>query len=543
MPDQSPLQDLPEAVPAPERNWSPQLVWIIPIVAAIIGGWIAVHAILQHGPEATITFLTAEGLEPGKTQIRYKDVNMGEVTGIAISEDRQRIMVTAQFVKEATKFLMDDTRFWVVRPQISGGQISGFGTLLSGAYIAMDVGHSDQPQRQFTGLEVAPIITGDLPGRQFMLEAADLGSLEIGSPVYFRRIKVGQVIASELDPNGLDVHVMIFVHAPYDHYVTPATRFWNASGVDLSLDASGMKVETQSLASILTGGVAFEAPPNAAPAEEAAPGAAFALFKDRPTAMKTPDGEAQNFVLYFSESLRGLTPGAPVDFRGIVVGEVQSVEVEYEAARKWFHFPVRVALYPHRMAIHNPNHNSLSDALSEPDRNELLKSMVERGFRAQLRTGNLLTGQLYIALDFFPDAPSVQMDWNRKTLVLPTVPGTVEELQQSMGKLLKKLDKIPFDDIGGNANRTLASLNDTAKSLDQLLKRMDKELAPEARTTLTDLRKTLAQLEKTLASDSPLQQDLSETLRETTRAARSLRSLTNLLDREPESLIRGKTDD
>lgn len=540
MPDQSPLQDLPEAVPAPERSWSPQLVWIIPILAAIIGGWIAANAILQRGPEATITFLTAEGLEAGKTQIRYKDVKIGEVTNIAISEDRQRIIVTARFVKEASKFLMEDTRFWVVRPQISGGQISGFGTLLSGAYIAVDVGHSDQPQRRFTGLEVAPIITGDLPGRQFMLAAADLGSLEIGSPVYFRRIKVGQVVATELDPKGLDVHVTVFVHTPYDRYVTAATRFWNASGVDVSLDAGGMRVETQSLASILTGGIAFEAPPNTPASDEAAPGTAFPLFKDRATAMKTPDGEAENFVLYFSESLRGLTPGAPVDFRGIVVGEVQSVDVEYEAARKWFNFPVRVAIYPRRMAMRA--HGPAPGPLSEAARDDLLKAMIGRGFRAQLRTGNLLTGQLYIALDFFPDAPPVRVDWDNKPRELPTVPGAVEELQQSVGKLLKKLDKIPFDDIGGNANRTLASLNDTAKSLDQLLKRVDKELVPESRATLTDLRKSLTQLEKTLASDSPLQQDLSETLRETTRAARSLRSLTNLLDREPESLIRGKTD-
>ncbi|MGZ8219904.1 PqiB family protein [Methylomagnum sp.] len=540
MPEPS-LEDIPEAVPAPKRNWSPQLVWIIPIVAAIIGGWIAVHTILQRGPTATITFLTAEGLEPGKTQIRYKDVNIGEVTGIAISEDRHRIIVTAQFVKEATKFLMEDTRFWVVRPQISGGQISGFGTLLSGAYIAVDVGHSDQPQRQFTGLEVAPIITGDLPGRQFMLEAPDLGSLEIGSPVYFRRIKVGQVVASELDPTGNDVHLLVFVYAPYDRYVTTATRFWNASGVDVSLDAGGMKVETLSLASVLTGGIAFEAPPNTQPSDEAGPGTAFPLFKDRATAMKTPDGEAQNFVLNFSESLRGLAPGAPVDFRGIVVGEVQSVDVQYEAARKWFHFPVRVALYPRRMAVRA--HDNAPAALTEPDRDALLKTMIGRGFRAQLRTGNLLTGQLYIALDFFPDAPPVQVDWNRKTLELPTVPGTVEELQQSMGKLLKKLDKVPFDDIGANANHTLASLNATTKSLDQLIKRLDNEVAPESRAALADLRKTLAQVEKTLASDSPLQQDLSETLRETTRAARSLRSLTNMLDREPESLIRGKTDE
>jgi paraquat-inducible protein B len=541
MPEPSPLQDLPEAAAAPKRNWSPQLVWIIPILAALIGGWIAVHAILQRGPTVTISFLTAEGLEPGKTRIRYKDVDIGEVKTIAISEDRSRIIVTAQFVKEAEKFLMEDTRFWVVRPRISGGQVSGFGTLLSGAYIAVDVGDSAKPRREFTGLEVAPIVTGDLPGRQFMLEAPDLGSLNVGSPVYFRRIKVGEVIATELDPNGNDVHILVFVHAPYDRYVSATTRFWNASGIDVSLDANGMQVETQSLASILTGGIAFETPPNAQRGEEANPGTAFILHKDRASAMKSPDGEPQIFVLYFKESLRGLTPGAPVDFRGIVIGEVQSIDLEYEAEHKWFHFPVRVALYPQRMNAYFHDGKSIESA--QRDRDELVKSMIARGFRAQLRTGNLLTGQLYIALDFFPDAPEIKMDWSRKPLELPTVPGTVEELQQSLAKLLKKVDRIPLEEIGVNARDTLATLNTATRSLDKLLKRLDGEVAPESRAALADIRKTLSHVEKILAADSPLRQDLHDTLQEASRAAQSLRSLADTLDREPESLLRGRTEE
>lgn len=541
MPDLPPLEDLPEAVAAPHRNRSPQLVWIIPILAALIGGWIAVQAILQRGPTVTISFLTAEGLEPGKTRVRYKDVDIGEVKTIAISEDRSRIIVTAQFTKEAESFLMEDTRFWVVRPRISGGQISGVGTLLSGAYIAIDVGDSDQSRRTFTGLEVAPIVTDDQPGRQFMLEAQDLGSLDIGSAVYFRRIKVGEVVAHELDPNGTDVHILIFVHAPYDRYITGATRFWNASGVDVSLDANGMRVQTQSLAAILAGGVAFETPPTAAKDEEAPAGTAFVLHKDQVTAMKMPDGESQVYVLYFNDSLRGLVPGAPVDFRGIVIGEVQSLDLDYEAERKWFHFPVRVALYPQRLKVHI--REGQPPQFADADRNELLKAMIRRGFRAQLRTGNLLTGQLYIALDFFPEAPEAKLDWSRKPLELPTIPGTVEELQQSVAKLLKKFDKFPLEDIGTNAKNTLATLNAAAGSLDKLLKRVDGEVAPESRAALADIRKTLDGVQRTLAVDSPLQQDLRQTLRETSRAARSLRSLADTLDREPESLLRGKSEE
>lgn len=533
MPDLPPLQEIPEAVALPRRRAPLPLVWIVPIVAALIGGWIAVHAILQRGPTVTISFLTAEGLEPGKTRIRYKDVEIGEVREVSISDDRSRIIVTAQIHKDAEKFLMQDTRFWVVRPRVTGGQITGVSTLLSGAYIGVDAGKSTEARREFVGLEVAPMLTGDLPGRKIMLQASNLGSLDIGSPVYFRHIKAGEVIAHELDKNGTDVHVVVFIHAPYDRFVSHSTRFWNDSGVDVSLDASGMHVHTQSVVSVLLGGIAFETLTDGVNYPTPADEAQFILYPDRATAMKPPDGEPQRFVLHFPESLRGLTVGAPVDFRGIVVGEVVSINVEYQPKGQWFHFPVEIAIYPERMRAH------LGEGkLAETERgggNELLDAMVSRGFRAQLRSGNLLTGQLYVALDFFPDVPPFKIDWTKKPLQLPALPGSIEELQTSLGKLLKKIDKVPLEQIGGNVNAALATLNTTVASMDQLLQRLEHETAPEARAALEELRRTLK-------ADSPLQQELRETLGETARAARALRSLTDTLDRQPEALIRGKED-
>lgn len=539
MPELPPVDDLPEALPVSKP--SIQLVWIIPLLAAVLGGWLAVKTVLETGPTITLTFLTAEGLEAGKTKVRFKDVDIGEVKTIAIAPDRSKIILTAQFTKEAESFLVKDTRFWVVRPRFSGGQVSGVGTLLSGSYIALDVGTSDQRERHYTGLEVAPILTDKLPGRQFMLEAQDMGSLDIGSPIYFRHILVGEVIAHELDPNGRDVHIRFFVHAPYDQYVTLATRFWNASGFDITLDSGGMKLETQSLTSILAGGVAFETPPDLLGSERAEPGFKFPLHKNRATAMKTLNGEPEIFELYFSDSLRGLLPGAPVEFRGIPIGEVLSVDVTFNRKSQWFDFPVRVAIY--REQLDTRHKTDETARLSDRERNTLLNNMIARGLRAQLRSGNLLTGQLYVSLDFIPDAPKITMDWNRSPLQLPTAPGTVEELQQSVAKILRKVDKIPLEDIGKNTRDTLATLNASAQSLDKLLKRLEGEVAPESTSAIADLRKTLAGLQKSVGSDSPLQQDLRQTLRETTRAVQSVRSLADTLDREPEALLRGKTDD
>ncbi|TAN50731.1 MAG: MCE family protein [Methylococcaceae bacterium] len=540
MPDLPALHDIPEAIALSPRRTPLPLVWIIPIVAALIGGWVTVRTILDRGPTITISFLTAEGLEPGKTHIRYKDVDIGEVQDVSISDDQSRIIVTAQIHKHAAKFLVKDTRFWVVRPRISGGQISGVGTLLSGAYISAEVGKSAESRRKFVGLEVAPVLTHGLPGRKIILQASDLGSLDVGSPVYYRRIKAGEVIAHQLDKNGADVHIVVFIHAPFDQFITSTTRFWNESGVNVALDATGMHVHTQSIVSLLLGGIAFETPLNGTDALNPADAAEFILYPDHASAMKPPDGEPQRFVLYFPESLRGLNPGAPVDFRGIVVGEVVSIGVRYQQQGQWFHFPVEIAIYPERMQTH------LGEGkLAETERgggNDLLDAVISRGFRAQLRTGNLLTGQLYVALDFFPDTPKVKIDWSKHPLELPTVSGSIEELQMSMAKLLRKFDKVPLEAIGADVHKTLTTLDRTVGSIDQLVKRLVGETAPAAKATLEELRRTLTSLDSTLKSDSPLQQELRNTLSETSRAARSLRSLTDTLERQPEALIHGKKE-
>src|SRR5271157_1601862 len=289
MPDRDPpFPSVPDSRAVPKKQTRLSLVWVIPIVAALAGVWIAVTRVLGEGPKITIVFRSAEGLEAGKTKIRYNGVDIGTVTTIRLSDDHQRVITTAQMAPKTEGFLAEDTKFWVVRPRISGANVTGLGTLISGAYIGLEIGDSKERKRDFVALETEPVVTGEVPGRLFKLKAADLGSLDNGTPVYFRRLQVGQVASYELDKDGKLLTVTVFVRAPYDQYVNPDTRFWHASGIDVSLSATGLKVQTQSVLSILTGGIAFETVATGPVLPPAEANTVFTLFGNRAEAFNPP---------------------------------------------------------------------------------------------------------------------------------------------------------------------------------------------------------------------------------------------------------------
>ena len=449
-----------------------------------------------------------------------------------LTPDGKGVIAQAQFNKDATNLLVDDTRFWVVKPRISSSSVTGLGTLFSGSYIGVDVGHSDRPRRHFTGLEVAPIVTSGVPGTQFALHSDGIGSLGVGSPIYYRHIEAGHVVSFALDPDGAGVTLQVFINAPYDQYVTTDTRFWHASGVDISISATGVKVDTASLAAIIAGGIAFQSPPDLPPASPAPAETAFPLVATRADAMRRRDTEVQPFELFFDESLRGLDPGAPVDFHGIVLGQVKSVDLDFDPKTQHFRFPVDIDLYPERLRsrVRGGELRRPSTVAQERAR---MDALVAQGLRAQLRTGNLLTGQLYIALDFFPQAPKASLDWKQTPPQLPTIQGTFGELQAMLGTLTKKLDRVPIDRIATELEGTLA---DTRK----LVNRLSTDVAPAAKDVMDNASRTLQTAQATLATDAPLQSDLRQTLQELTRTMTSMQNLLDYLQRHPESLIRGK---
>ena len=526
--------NLPEAVAVKKTRKSFSLVWLVPMIALLIGGWLVVKGILDKGPTITITFKTAEGLEANKTKLKYKDVEVGQIKSVTLSSDLKQVIATAELVKDFKKHLLEDTTFWIVKARISGGSVSGLGTLLSGTYIGVDVGKASKARHTFVGLEVPPVVQIDTPGREFVLHSDDLGSLDVGSPLFFRRLQVGQVVSYELDKDGKGVAFKIFVNAPYDRYVSNNTRFWNASGVDVTLDASGFKVSTQSVVSILLGGIAFATPADQE-LEPAAANSRFNLFADPIAAMKNPETEIVKTVMIFSESVRGLAPGAALDFRGITVGEVVALSVTPDPRTKQIVIAVDANIYPERMRMRVRsgtalNAKSLGAKSDKRDPKEAIRLLVESGLRAQLQTGNLITGQLFIALDFFPGASKSKVDWSQTPFELPTIAGSLHQLQAALGSIIKKIDGMPLEKIGADLGQTLQSAN-------TLIKRLDTDVTPELTKAIGEARESL------LSADAPLQQDARQAIRELARTAQAFRELADYLERHPEALLSGKKED
>ncbi|GAB4063263.1 intermembrane transport protein PqiB [Uliginosibacterium sediminicola] len=511
-------------------RWPAALVWLVPLLAALLGASILLQSWLSTGPEISIEFRTANGLEAGKTPVKYKDVTVGTVSDISLSEDGSHVIARVALIKNAASLAFDGTRFWVVRPRVGANGVSGIDTLLSGAYIGVDKGIATKPARHFIGLEQPPVVLGGMPGKSFVLHTDDLGSLDIGSPVYYRRIAVGRVAAYHLAPDGKDVRVQIFIDAPYDRSVSRNTRFWNASGLDVSVNADGFKLKTQSLSTIVAGGVAF-ATPDYAPGEAAAENAEFELSRDQESAMAAPDGPAHFIQLRFTQALRGLSIGAPVKFLGMDLGRVVSMDLDYDTSRRRFPTIVGILVYPQRLG---QVRKKLPDFEGQAQQQAVafLRSMVAQGLRAQARSGNLLTGQLYISLEFVANAAPVSFDADARPLVLPTVESSLDSLQDQLASVVSKLDRLPIESIGHHLDSTLLNL-------DQTLVQFNGPLLGETTRTLQQAQRTLSSAQAMFSEDAPMQQEIGQTLQDAQRSFRSLRALSELLSRQPESLLRG----
>jgi paraquat-inducible protein B len=533
------------------------IVWIIPIVVILVGGWLAYRTIAEKGPTITIDFKTAEGLEAGKTKVKFKEVEIGLVENVTIKPDLSGVVVTASLSKEVEAHLSGNTRFWVVRPRLGAGGVSGLGTLISGAYVEMDPGEKGATAKEFVGMELPPLVRAETRGKTFDLKAEKLGSFSYGSPIYYRGFKAGQVLGFELEEDNKTVAVHIFINEPYDALVYEHSRFWNVSGVHLSVDANGMDLRTESLETLLQGGLAFNTPMTLETGPPAKEGTTFALFSDEEAVAESSFVQKERIIAYFDGSVRGLSVDAPVEFRGIKVGSVVDVKMEFDRSEMAFRIPVLIEMEPGRISV-------IGERFDSP--REAIQALIKMGMRAQLQTGSLLTGQLFVALDLHPDTPVNLVGADDRYPEMPTIPSTIEAITASLTGLLDRFAALPIEELvadlrqaveGANnilsspeTQQALKNLTDTLARAETLMQTLDTEVGPlvaslrstsdAAGLAMVQARSTLASAESLTGEQSPLRHDLNSLFEELTRAARSFRVLADYLETHPDALIRGK---
>jgi paraquat-inducible protein B len=550
-----------DALPAEvQRKRGISLVWLIPLVALAIGGFLAWKAYSERGPTITITFDTAEGLEAGKTKLRYLDVEVGSVTGVAIAPGLKTIVATAELVPAASEYLRTGTTFWIVKPRIGAGGVSGLGTLLSGAYIGLAPGDGE-PARDFTGLAEPPPISANVPGREFVLTASRLGSVSPGAPIYYRGIDIGQVLGYRLNEDARSLDIGIFVKEPFHDLIHADSQFWNASGINLATTASGVDLQVASLQALPIGGIEVETPLSARPGDIAAAGTRFPLYDNRQAVAQARFTEKIPYLVQFDSSVRGLAPGAPVEFKGITVGQVTAIDLEFDPATARMQIPVTIEIEPQRIIP------GAAGALIESERHRAMADLVRRGLRAQLQTGNLLTGELFVDLVFASDAPPAELDTSAPVPIIPSVPATLEALQASVTGILNKIAALPVEQLVQGLNQTVAGIDRIVNSPDlqnaaasmgpaitdvrQIIAKLDAAATPllgnattvtqTLNTTLKDAQGAIASIQRTAGSGSALTTNAENLMQELTRAARSIRVFADYLERHPEALLRGKS--
>ncbi|MFT7685568.1 MAG: paraquat-inducible protein B [Candidatus Azotimanducaceae bacterium] len=530
----------------------PSIVWLIPLITLLVGAWLMLQTILDDPPTATISFSTAEGIEAGKTKIKYKSVEIGIVEEIQFAEDFDHVVLNVVFNEGMEDFLRRNTNFWVVRPQLSFRGVSGLDTLISGSYIEIDPGPGAK-QEHFVGLEKIPLITTDDAGTKITLVSEQLGSLGAGSPVYYRGLLAGEVLGYELGSDAQSIFIHAFIRDPFNQFVKGNSRFWNVSGLDVSLDANGIKVKTASMQSLMLGGLAFETPATLEQSKTAVENLIYTLYPNHDLVAEQAYTRKQKFVLYFSSSVRGLSPGAPLEFKGIMIGTVLDIKLEFDSDKSSFRIPILVEIEPERIVDRT--------AVGQSNPMDVLQTLVDRGLRARLSTGSLLTGKLFVELNMYPGTEAKYLgDVDTPYPELPTIPGAFEAMTESIQALVAKIETVDVEKMGDDIVGILGGTNDllnkdqsegtvtdlqgSMRSFRGILNQLEdagvEDTLKSANGLLENLQTTISRLNTVLDPDSPLQYNVIRVTGELEETAKAVRTIIEMLERQPQSLIFGR---
>ena len=534
--------DVPEAR-ARKHRWF-AWVWVVPITAAGIVIWLAWRSLAARGPEITIAFKEVQGLQARQSTLQHRGVTLGTVERLELVPNMSQVVVHARMTRAATEWLNENTKFYIVSPRVSVEGISGLSTLVSGAYIEMVPGKAGGKEKHaFQGLNDAPVLDADETGRAFTMTASELGSLTRGSPISYHGVTVGEVERYAISDDGQGVNVTAFIRSPWDRFIHPETRFWNAGGVDVSAGAQGVRIRANSWQQLLSGGIAFETPTEALNGTPSAAGSTFALYDNRRAALRDPRGEQLLYVADFSGNLRGVDEGTAVELEGVEIGAVRDTRLSYDAKKHTLSTLVTIAIDADSIQVENlarPAGITSSQAAQQ-----WIETLVADGLRAQVTTANLLTGFKIIALDMVKGAPPARVEKVGAYVRLPTSSaGDLNDVLNSLRGVLKNLDSATS---GPELGHAIQSLDRTMTHLDQLTA----DVQPDLKELIKSLRQTSDAAQGALNAVQGLVgqggadaggPDLQLMMKQLTEAARSVRSLADYLDRHPEALLRGRKE-
>lgn len=544
MSESEPIASKPELKAA--QRWN--IVWVVPILAIFIGGWMLWKNVSSNGAEIQIRFETADGIIAGKTEIKCRSVTVGKVTKVELAEDLQSVEIMCMMDDGTDHLLRKGTSFWVVRPRVSAADVSGLGTLLTGVYIELDPGTGDKGPRKWKGLETPPATSKSVPGLRMTLVTNDAGSLSVGAPIYYRGFEVGRIESRKLDADGRRITYSAFISEEYQVLVRNNTKFWNTSGIDVSAGVDGFKLRTPSIQSMVSGGVSFALMEGDEPGPQALDGSVFDLHEDAASANSSAFEPTFELLLLFDQSVRGLRVSAPVEYRGIVIGKVKSISFDYAPNRDSQKIPVLVEIDPSAL-------RASGTLVPKEEEISILADAIGKGLRGTLKTGSYLTGAMFVDFDYYPEEPEEVLTYNDNGdyPVVPTLVSGLAQIEVKLASIMEKIDDLPLDEAVKNiskaAEETAIAVEESKKALTQIegaaAAARETMESPEFKALPADVRASLAALDKSVTSMGPdgnIQGDLLRTLDELRNAIRSMESMTDTIKEKPNSLLFGKDD-
>lgn len=513
-------------------------LWLLPIVAIFIGAWLVYYQISNQGQEITIYFSSAEGLEPGKTKIKTRHVDIGTVTSIQLRKNNPGVKVTARINQDETHLLREDANFWVVTPRVSLSGVTGLSTILSGPFIELAPGMSGTEQFTFEGLEDPPVTPAGTPGLHVTLNSNDEFAYKEGDPIIYKGLQVGQIEDIYFNLEERIVYYNAFIEAPYNQLITSNTRFWDTSGVRLELGAEGLTIHTGTVETLLTNGVTFGIPDGLSRGEVIQERAYFDIHASQTDANARRFKHKARFALLIEDSVRGLKPGAPVEYRGLPIGEVEQINVTQEQKNglleDGYKIPIIIAIFPGMV--------SSEDSPEGVDWvTEQLTLWIQKGLRATLETGNLITGGQYVDLQNYKNMPPIEITAISGLPVIPTISNEFAQLTQKISSILNKINELPFESMADNLNLTLKQFDATAKTLQQSGSELNQLLQQSREEALiSQMQQSLhaiEQLANTYSGNSETNAGINELLLEFQALMLELKPLLQQLNETPSSLV------